>query len=287
MLDCFGFQPRNDKGNQMKIINSIKEWQTIRKQDLFKNKSIGFVPTMGNLHAGHESLLLRSTNENDLTILSIFVNPTQFNDPNDLKNYPRTFEEDINMAKQASVDFILAPQYDDLYPDNYRYKVSENIFSKELCGKHRPGHFDGVLTVVLKLLSLVKPDRTYFGEKDYQQLQLIKDMVMAFFLDIEIIPCPTIRDTNGLALSSRNNLLSIEHRAMSHQFYQLLNSDLSIPEIVAALKTSGFEIDYIEEHFGRRFGAVKLGNVRLIDNVKINSGDHTGPLLHLESTFIK
>lgn len=258
------------KGEVMtKIFDSIEQWREFRQQDSFQNKSIGFVPTMGNLHNGHKSLLQRSAQENDITILSIFINPTQFNNPNDLKNYPRTFTADVDLAKEAGVNFILAPEYNTIYPDNYRYKVTENDFSKQLCGKHRPGHFDGVLTVVLKLLNLVKAHHAYFGEKDYQQLQLIKEMVAAFFIDTKIIPCKTIRNENGLALSSRNNLLKPEHQTIAAKFYELLNSHNSLAEISQSLTNHGFIVDYIEEHNGRRYGAAFLGDVRLIDNIEI------------------
>lgn len=251
------------------VIKNIEDWRSLRQQDLFTNKKIGFVPTMGNLHQGHQSLLARSIAENQLTVLSIFVNPTQFNNPNDLATYPRTFDQDLALAKNSGVDFILAPNYQELYPDNYRYQVSETQFSHELCGKNRPGHFSGVLTIVLKLLNLVKPTRAYFGEKDFQQLHLVKEMVNTFFLDVAIIPCPTIRDAEGFALSSRNSRLSAEQYTQALNFPKLLGSDNSCEHIANSLIKSGFSVDYIEEHNGRRFGAVKIGDVRLIDNVLV------------------
>lgn len=251
-------------------IFKLADWQQLRKSKMFDNCSLGFVPTMGNLHAGHKSLLQHSIRENHITALSIFINPTQFNEITDLKNYPRTLEADINLAKEAGVDFILIPEYQEIYPDKYRYKVSENEFSKILCGKNRPGHFDGVLTIVLKLLMLVKPHHAYFGEKDYQQLQLIKEMVKAFFIDAKIIACPTIRNEQGLALSSRNSLLTKEELESASLLSAILTSSLSIPEMKDKLMNKGFIIDYIEEHLGRRFAAVRLGNVRLIDNVLID-----------------
>lgn len=251
------------------IIKSVGQWQELCQQNFFDRKQIGFVPTMGNLHQGHQSLLTRSVRENKITILSLFVNPTQFDNKNDLDKYPRTFEQDVKLAREEKVDFIFAPKSADLYPDNYLYRVSEVQLSQKLCGKFRPGHFDGMLTIVLKLFNLIKPTKAYFGEKDYQQLQLIKGMVEAFFLDIEIIACPTIRTDEGLALSSRNSRLSSDQYQQAQQFPRVLNSQQSCQEIARSLTQLGFEVDYIEEHDGRRYGAVRLGEVRLIDNVKV------------------
>ena len=161
------------------------------------------------------------------------------------------------------------PEYKDIYPDNYEYKVIESNFSKILCGKFRPGHFDGVLTVVLKLLNLVKPNRAYFGEKDYQQLKLIEGMVKAFFIDTKIVSLPTVRTKDGLALSSRNIRLSEEQKIKAIEFPKSLASSLSNEKIKSHLRKKGFKVEYIEQIDNRRFGAVYLGNVRLIDNVKI------------------
>ena len=230
---------------------------------------MGFVPTMGALHEGHLSLVRRCVDENDITIVTIFVNPTQFNDSKDLASYPRNFERDKDLLEETGVQVILSPEYDEIYPDDYRYKVFENDFSKKLCGVHRPGHFDGVLTVVMKLLNIVKAHRAYFGEKDYQQYELIREMADAFFLSTEIIPCPTIRESDGLAFSSRNDLLTLEERKIVPRFYQLLCSDMNLKEIKEKLYETGFRVDYVEEIGNRRYGAVHLGNVRLIDNVKI------------------
>lgn len=156
-----------------------------------------------------------------------------------------------------------------MYPNDYRYRITENEKSKIMEGAHRPGHFDGVLTVVMKLLNLVNPTRIYFGEKDYQQLMLIRDMVSSFFLDVKIVGCPTIRENDGLALSSRNSLLTMGERAKAPVFSKALHSRKSAGNIKLELTDSGFDVDYIDDHYGRRFGAIKLGNVRLIDNVKL------------------
>lgn len=251
------------------MLININDWKTLRSSEALKSKSIGFVPTMGNLHEGHASLLKQSADENDITVLSIFVNPTQFNNESDLENYPRTLENDVELAKQCGVNYILNPSYDELYPYNYRFKISENQISSILEGDYRPGHFDGVLTVVLKLLLLVKPSKAYFGEKDYQQLQLIKDLTRAFFVDSEIISCKTVRNEDGLALSSRNNLLTSEQLQQATLFPKLLQSSETCEKISEKLIEAGFDVDYVTEYQGRRFGAVHFGKVRLIDNVEL------------------
>ncbi len=252
----------------IEVINSVSDWKQILA-DKKNIKSIGFVPTMGALHKGHLSLVEKSVEENDLTVVSIFVNPTQFNDPNDLKNYPRNFDQDKNLLELHNVDYIFYPDYSEIYHDNYRYKVQELEFSKKLCGASRDGHFDGVLTVVMKLLNIIEADTAYFGEKDYQQYLLIDGMVKAFFMKTKIIPCATIRSAAGLAHSSRNELLTHKHREIAPLFAKLLRSNLSVEEIKNELNKSEFKVDYIEEIGSRRFGAVWLGKVRLIDNVEL------------------
>ena len=223
---------------------------------------------MGALHDGHLSLLERARRENDLVVASIFVNPAQFNDPQDLKRYPRPVAEDVRKLKAAGADYLLLPSAEDIYPDGYRYRVTETADSSGLCGAFRPGHFDGVLTVVLKLLNLVRPARAYFGEKDYQQYRLIEGMAEAFFLDTEMIPCPTLREADGLAMSSRNLLLEPEHRALAPELYKALRKGGAPAAVKRRLAALGFEPDYVEERWGRRFAAARLGKVRLIDNVK-------------------
>ncbi len=255
----------------MQMIESISEWKKIR--NTLQNESIGFIPTMGNLHAGHASLLQRSIHENSTTILSIFVNPTQFNDANDLGRYPKTLEADLDMARNLGVDYVFFPNTDMMYPDEYRYRVTENTFSAQLEGQHRPGHFDGVLTVLLKLFNLIKPHKAYFGEKDRQQLLLIQDMVKALFLDIDVIACPTIRDASGLALSSRNQFLSIENKRLAARFPEILQSNSASDEIVGQLSNLGFVVDYVQDYGQYRFGAVKIQSIRLIDNFDIPTTD--------------
>lgn len=261
------------------VFQKLKDWR-IHRRDLSHRdpqKTIGFVPTMGALHDGHRSLLKRARQENEYVVLSIFVNPTQFNNPDDLDKYPNTLEADIEMAREVGVDFVILPKQEDIYPDEYRYRVVETTLSKSLCGAHRPGHFDGVLTIVMKLFGLVKPDRAYFGQKDYQQLELIRGMAESFYLDIEIVPCPTLRERDGLAMSSRNLRLTPAQRKSAPQIANLLKRSLlegqSVEWTKAQLSNAGFLVDYVEDvAVGqpasiRRFVAASLGEIRLIDNL--------------------
>jgi len=252
----------------MQIVKSIKEIKSIIKA--LNNDSIGLVPTMGNLHQGHVSLIKKSLRGNDKTILTIFVNPTQFNNKEDLDNYPITLGEDQRLAEKLGVDILFLPQYEEIYPDNFSFKViNDTNFSKIFEGKYRPNHFTGVLTVVLKLLLITRPNKAYFGEKDYQQLKLVQDMTKAFFLETEIICCKTIRNSDDLPLSSRNNRLSSCGLNKAALFSRLLNSDLSTQEIKNKLVHEGFKVEYIEEYNSRRLGAVEFENVRLIDNIEV------------------
>ena len=245
-----------------KMIDSLVTWQTIRKT---LEEPIGFVPTMGNLHTGHASLLQRSKQENTITVLSLFINPTQFNDNNDFKNYPRRLDHDITMANKYGVDYVLTPTYEALYPDRYAYKIV-NVINHSKEAAFRPGHFDGVLTVVMKLLMLVKPTHAYFGEKDYQQLWLVKGLVKAFFLNTKIVACETIRNEFGLPLSSRNHRLTTEEYQLAKYFSENFHSRASCDEIKEALLQKGIGVEYIEDCGDRRFAAVRIGDIRLIDN---------------------
>ncbi len=254
--------------SDLKVFESIAEFIKYRDQNLL-SKKVGFVPTMGALHEGHASLLRKSSQENEFTVLSIYVNPTQFNNPDDLKKYPRTWEADLEIAKESGANIVISPKYEEMYSDNYRYKVTEAEFSKILCGAHRPGHFDGVLTVVMKLLNIVSANKAYFGEKDYQQLQLIKDMTKNFFMKTEIVPCPTLREKDGLAMSSRNVRLTTAGRQKAPALYEALTNSKSVNEAREKLQLKNIEVEYLEEHFGRRFIAAFIDQVRLIDNVSI------------------
>lgn len=250
-----------------RVFTNLGEWLAFR--ETLVDKSVGFVPTMGALHAGHGSLLERARRENDYVVLSIYVNPTQFNDPKDLEKYPQTLDRDVELAKSAGVDFVIAPNYAQMYPDQYRYKITENDLSTKLCGAHRPGHFDGVLTVVMKLFNLVRADRAYFGEKDFQQLELIRGMAAAFFMKTEVVPCPTVREEDGLAMSSRNVNLDSKSREHAPAFAAALKSKSPAEAVRTTLTNDGFDVDYVEDIGTRRYGAVKIGGVRLIDNVEL------------------
>lgn len=252
----------------MRVHETLAAWRAVRTGPDYAGRSVGFVPTMGALHAGHRALLARARAENERVVLSIFVNPTQFNDPADLEKYPRTLEADLKFAA-GLVDDVIVPPAAELYPDDYTYRVTEEKLSRELEGAHRPGHFDGVLTVVLKLLNVVAPQRAYFGEKDWQQLRLVEGMVRALFLPVEIVPCPTEREADGLALSSRNRRLSPAARVRAAQFPLILRSARSATVAADTLRGAGFGVDYVEDRDGVRLGAVRLENVRLIDNVRL------------------
>ena len=267
---------------------------------LFLNecKSVGFVPTMGALHEGHLSLVEQASKENDCVVVSIFVNPTQFNNPQDLEKYPRTFESDIILLKTIKSNiFIFSPKVSDLYPNNiqstnYDFSGIEN----EMEGKHRKGHFNGVGTVLNILFRIVKPKKAYFGEKDFQQLQIVKKLVEIEALPISIIGCPIIREKSGLAMSSRNKRLSDNQLNETPLIYKTLSeiqekfNDLTISELYDLVKErfsnkTSLELEYFEiadentlktvtvkrkNVNYRAFIAVFAGGIRLIDNIALN-----------------
>jgi pantoate--beta-alanine ligase len=251
-----------------RVSTSLSDWESQRAAMDAPRVTVGFVPTMGALHEGHRSLLERARAENDRVVLSIFVNPAQFNDPADLRRYPRTLEADLALAGGLA-DHVLVPEPGEMYRDDYRFRVSEHGLSARLEGAHRPGHFDGVLTVVLKLLNLVRPHRAYFGEKDRQQLELVQGMVRALFLKVDIVPCPTVRDPDGVALSSRNRRLSPAARERAAAFPRILRSTPDAGSAAAELASAGFGVDYVEDQGGIRLAAVRIEDVRLIDNVRL------------------
>lgn len=259
---------------------------------------IGFVPTMGALHAGHLSLVKRALDENDIVVVSIFVNPTQFNNPTDLQKYPRTPERDLSLLQEVNNGLLVyLPTVSDIYEENV---VSKNYafgsLENEMEGKHRSGHFDGVGTVVSKLFEIVNPDRAYFGQKDFQQLQIIKKLVALENLPIEIIGCPIVREESGLAMSSRNKRLSAQQAKEATIIYQTLtevrekfptHSIEDLNKLVAErfLPETGVKLEYFEiadeetlktaiqkspNHSYRAFIAAFLGDVRLIDNMALN-----------------
>lgn len=199
-------------GTTMKIIHSVKELETCVQQERQNGKVIGLVPTMGALHAGHASLVERSVKENDITIVSVFVNPTQFNDKNDLLNYPRTLEADCELLEKLGTDVVFAPSVEEVYPEPDTRQFSYPPIDTVMEGERRPGHFNGVCQIVSKLFYMTQPDVAYFGEKDFQQVAVIRAMVADLQLPVRIIPCPIVREPSGLAMSSRNTLLTDSER---------------------------------------------------------------------------
>lgn len=255
----------------MNIVTKLTEWQLIRKK--ISNKSIGFVHTMGHLHAGHLSLCARAQQENDISVVAIFVNATQFNQKEDFNNYPRSLAEDKVLLLKQKIDYLLLLDTETIYPDNYQIQIQDiGELSKELEAKYRPGHFMGMLTVVLKYLHIVKPTRSYYGEKDYQQLLLIKKMVHALFLEVEIIGCPIIRAEDGLALSSRNSRLNPEQRNKAGYFPSILKKASTSEAAFIQLENLGFKVDYVVDRWNRRLAAVYVDEVRLTDALLVFLG---------------
>lgn len=257
--------------------------------DQFRSQNsgqVGFVPTMGALHEGHASLLREAKNNSDLVVLSIFVNPTQFGPNEDLDSYPRTLESDLEVAKTCEVDFVYVPDKEDLYPPGDSTFIEETVNSQGLCGEFRPGHFRGVTTVVYKLFQIVKPDCAYFGLKDAQQFYVLSKMVLDLGLSIEMRGVATVREKDGLALSSRNRYLSQEDREKSIQLYaelclakEKINSGQPVKDVcedaVRLLSSHGFQVQYFTlREFERPkarviAAAAYLGSTRLIDNISL------------------
>jgi len=251
----------------MQVWNNISDWQHRRR--VLGGRGVGFVPTMGALHRGHAALVERCRVENDIAVVSIFVNPTQFDDPRDLERYPRTLEADLAILESLGVDDVLVPSAADLYPEGLRFRVEEDCLTRPMEGAYRPGFFRGVMTIVLKLLNLVRADRAYLGEKDYQQLQVVRDMARDFFVGTEIVACPTVRESSGLAESSRNARLSTEGREKAAWIFRALSTASDTGQARAMLEAEGFDVDYVEERWGRRLAAARIEGVRLIDNVPL------------------
>ena len=196
----------------MKVIHTIEDLQAGLSVLKAQGKKVGLVPTMGALHAGHASLVKRSVNENDVTVVSVFVNPTQFNDKNDLVKYPRTLEADCKLLEDCGATLVFAPSVEEMYPEPDTRQFGYAPLDTVMEGAFRPGHFNGVCQIVSKLFDAVKPHRAYFGEKDFQQLAIIREMVRQMKFDLEIVGCPIVREEDGLALSSRNARLSSDER---------------------------------------------------------------------------
>lgn len=277
----------------MKVLNTKNE--LINLLDTYKSegKKIGFVPTMGALHEGHLSLVKESKNHSDITVVSIFVNPTQFNDPEDLKRYPRTLNEDIELLKTVNCDIVFAPSVEEIYPEPDMRKFDFGYLESVMEGAKRPGHFNGVGQVVSRLFDIVKPHKAFFGMKDFQQVAIIKTMIKQLQYDIEIIPCPIIREENGLAKSSRNILLDENHKKSAPHIYATLKAakDLTHQMKVSELKKwitdeinqdPYLETEYVEivddttlkiiedwSEQGKKVAcvAVYAGKIRLIDNI--------------------
>lgn len=258
-----------------------------------ENRTIGFVPTMGALHKGHLSLINESQNKNDITVCSIYVNPTQFNNNEDFDNYPHTIEEDILLLENLKCDYLFLPTYEEMYPSKTNLSFNFGLLESVMEGKHRPGHFNGVALIVSKFFNIIRPDRAYFGQKDFQQLAIIRKLANDLSFGIKIISCPIIRENNGLAMSSRNERLTKNEREEASKIHKSLNliKDLyhqkkSIQSIKKNIheyfENTRIEVEYIEfadsstlqpievADFDREIIvciAVFLGNVRLIDNM--------------------
>ena len=237
----------------MKVINTIEQLRKCLAEQRKEGRTIGLVPTMGALHEGHASLVRRSVKENDVTVVSIFLNPTQFNDPKDLERYPRTLEADCRLLEECGADIAFAPTVKEIYPEpdtrQFSYPPTDSVME----GAMRPGHFNGVCQIVSKLFMYVEPDRAYFGEKDYQQIAVIRRMIDDLGFKLEAVPCPVVRQEDGLALSSRNSLLSDEERVIAANIYRVMNESrtLGLPVqqthdyVVDAInKIDGLEVQY-------------------------------------------
>ena len=278
----------------MKIIHTIKDLQTELSDLKAQGKKVGLVPTMGALHAGHASLVKRSVNENDVTVVSVFVNPTQFNDKNDLVKYPRTLDADCKLLESCGATFVFAPSVEEIYPEPDTRRFSYAPLDTVMEGAFRPGHFNGVCQIVSKLFDIVKPHCAYFGEKDFQQLAIIREMVRQMKFDLKIVGCPIVREEDGLALSSRNARLSAEERENALNISQTLfksrtfatthsvsETQKMVEDAIAA--TPGLRLEYFEIVDGNTLqkvgdwndtsyvvGCITVfcGEVRLIDNIK-------------------
>ena len=277
-------------------METITNSEELRRALGSRNRSgIGFVPTMGALHAGHRSLVERARRECATVVVSVFVNPTQFNDKTDLKNYPRTPEADLRLLEEVGADYVFMPSVEEVYPEPDTRTFDFGMIDKVMEGATRPGHFNGVAQVVSRLFDLVKPAKAYFGEKDFQQIAVIREMVRQLRIPVEIIPCPIVRGEDGLALSSRNTLLDTDHRTAAPYIYKVLKaavekSHQTTPDQLAAWVTAQVESNPLlkviyfqvvdaatmqpvspweESPAIQGCIAVQAGDIRLIDNIKL------------------
>ncbi len=229
----------------MKLLTTISSLREYLDAQRAAGKTVGLVPTMGALHEGHASLVRRSVEENDVTVVSVFLNPTQFNDPKDLERYPRTLEADCALLEGVGAQAVFAPSVAEVYPEpdtrTFSYPPTDSVME----GAYRPGHFNGVCQIVSKLFDYVRPDRAYFGEKDFQQIAVIRRMVADLGLQLQIVPCPVIREASGLAMSSRNTLLTDEERTIAAAIYQTLRSSLEYAAAHSVEQTRQWVIDTI------------------------------------------
>ena len=212
----------------MQLIHTKKELASFLSQERAQGKTVGLVPTMGALHQGHASLVKRSVAENDTTVVSVFLNPTQFNDPTDLEKYPRTLEADCRLLEACGAQAVFAPSVKEMYPEPDTRRFSYPPTDSVMEGAHRPGHFNGVCQIVSKLFEAVEPDRAYFGEKDFQQIAVIRRMVADLGFKLQIVPCPVIREESGLAMSSRNTLLAADEKAIAPKIYQTMKASVAM-----------------------------------------------------------
>lgn len=259
----------------MQKITKISELKTLLTA-LRKEGKLGFVPTMGALHPGHLSLVTKSLSECENTIVSIFVNPTQFNNADDLKNYPRDFDQDSRLLEQIGCRYIFAPEVEEMYPESDLRNFDFGDLDKTMEGEHRPGHFNGVGQIVSKLFDAVEPDRAYFGEKDFQQLAIIRELTRQLQYPIEIIACPTFREKDGLAMSSRNQLLNPEKRAAAPIIFQVLS------EVKSRVKTSTIKEvkEYVESAFSNS-EHLELEYFQIVDSLSLHEVSNWEGAKHL------
>lgn len=232
----------------MEIIKSIALLDDVLNAFRNESKSIGLVPTMGALHEGHAALVKRCVAENDITVVSVFVNPTQFNNPDDLRLYPRTLEADCALLEKLDVDIVFAPDVDEMYPEPDTRVFDFGMLDKVMEGRFRPGHFNGVAQIVSKLFYAVKPDKAYFGEKDFQQLAIVREMVKQLQIPVEIIAVPIVREQSGLALSSRNMRLTEQQRETASEIFKTLARSADLLEKQSVEDTKKFVVNSINNH---------------------------------------
>ena len=253
----------------MKIVNSIKELKSYLAEEKRNNKQIGFVPTMGALHDGHLSLVERCVKENDVCVVSVFVNPTQFNDKHDLETYPRTLDKDCTLLEPAGCDYVFAPSAEEMYPEPDTRTFDFGTVSAVMEGARRPGHFNGVCQIVSKLFAIVEPDRAYFGEKDFQQIAVIRAMVEDLHLKVEIVPCPVVREKSGLAMSSRNTLLTDGEKAVAAHIFGILSKSKNFATNHTLKETRQYVVDSLNAVVGlevQYFAIVDGGSLQELDS---------------------